>query len=113
MSKTRTCAVLFALLMPLCLCRAQNVQEVKPAVSANETTTILTPDIGGIKQVIQIRTDDATKPVLLFLSGGPGSSMMNGADGFTNILKSRFTIVQWDQRDAGKTLTLNPSPVTA
>ncbi|MGK5065731.1 hypothetical protein [Janthinobacterium sp. LB3P112] len=28
----------------------------------------------------------------------------------TNILKSRYTLVQWDQRDAGKTLKLNPSP---
>lgn len=72
--------------------------------------TLLTPEIGGIKQAIEIKTDDSNKPILLFLSGGPGSSMMNGASSFTNILKSRFTIVQWDQRDAGKTLKLNPSP---
>jgi len=70
-----------------------------------------TPEINGIKQVIEVKTDDARKPVLLFLSGGPGSSMMNNADKFTEILKKRFTIVQWDQRDAGKTLKLNPSPV--
>lgn len=71
----------------------------------------LTPEIGGIKQVVEINTDDAAKPVLLFLSGGPGSSMMNNAAAFTDQLKSRFTLVQWDQRDAGKTLKLNPSPV--
>lgn len=70
----------------------------------------MTPEIGGIKQVIDIKTDDINKPVLLFLSGGPGSSMIKGADSFTNILKTRFTIVQWDQRNAGKTLKLNPSP---
>lgn len=73
--------------------------------------TILTTEIGGIKQVIEIKTDDANKPILLFLSGGPGSSMMKNADSYTNILKNKFTIVQWDQRDAGKTLALNPSPV--
>lgn len=72
--------------------------------------TLLTPDIGGIRQAVEIKTDDASKPVLLFLSGGPGSSMMNNAASFTNLLKSRFTLVQWDQRDAGKTLKLNPSP---
>lgn len=73
--------------------------------------TIITPEIGGIKQAIEIKTDDSGKPILLFLSGGPGSSMMKNADSFTGILKSKFTIVQWDQRDAGKTLELNPSPV--
>lgn len=71
----------------------------------------LTPEIGGIKQVVEISTDDTAKPVLLFLSGGPGSSMMNNAPAFTDKLKSRFTLVQWDQRDAGKTLKLNASPV--
>jgi pimeloyl-ACP methyl ester carboxylesterase len=75
-----------------------------------EVESLLTPDIVGIKQVVQIKTDDARKPVLLFLSGGPGSSMMNGAASFTNILKSRFTLVQWDQRNAGRTLKLNASP---
>nr|WP_315031476.1 alpha/beta hydrolase [uncultured Chryseobacterium sp.] len=73
--------------------------------------TLLTPQIGGIKQAIDIKTDDSEKPVLLFLSGGPGSSMRKNADSFTHLLKSKFTIVQWDQRDAGKTLEMNPSPV--
>ncbi|MBV7535289.1 alpha/beta hydrolase [Duganella sp. sic0402] len=71
----------------------------------------VTPEIGGIKQLIEIDDGGAGKPALLFLSGGPGSSMMNNAGAYTNILKSRFTIVQWDQRDAGKTLKLNASPV--
>lgn len=74
--------------------------------------TLIVTEIGGIKQAIDIKTDDSNKPVLLFLSGGPGSSMRKNADSFTNILKNTFTIVQWDQRDAGKTLELNPSPVT-
>lgn len=81
-------------------CMAQNTSAVN---------MLLTPEIGGIQQAIDIRTDDKRKPVLLFLSGGPGSSMMNNAASFTNILKSRFTLVQWDQRDAGKTLALNAS----
>ena len=73
--------------------------------------TSFSPEINGIRQVIEVKTDDVLKPVLLFLSGGPGSSMINNADKYTDILKTRFTIVQWDQRDAGKTLKLNPSPV--
>lgn len=79
--------------------------------AGSEIEENLTPEIGGIKQFVQIRTNNPANPILLFLSGGPGSSMVNGADSFTGILKSRFTIVQWDQRDAGRTLKLNPSPV--
>ncbi len=74
--------------------------------------TLIVTEIGGIKQDIDIKTNDSAKPILLFLSGGQGSSMRKNADSFTNILKNTFTIVQWDQRDAGKTLELNPSPVT-
>lgn len=92
---------LFILLLLSVFCLAQAVK----------VDTILTPEIGRIKQAIEIKTDDSNKPILLFLSGGPGSSMMKNADSFTHILKNKFTIVQWDQRDAGKTLALNPSPV--
>ena len=97
---TKLLAVLFITLMPFSACKAQAL-----AIDA-----LLTPDIGGIKQFVEIKTDDSKKPVLLFLSGGPGSSMMKNADAFTAILKNRFTLVQWDQRDAGKTLKLNQSP---
>jgi len=90
----------FLLMSVFCLSQLQTIK----------IDTVLTVEIGGIKQAIEIKTDDAHKPILLFLSGGPGSSMMKNADSFTNILKNKFTIVQWDQRDAGKTLALNPSP---
>lgn len=97
------------LLLPI-FCFALTPLKLK-ATHAVKMDTLLTLEIGGIKQVIEIKTDDTNKPILLFLSGGPGSSMMNSAATFTNILKSKFTIVQWDQRDAGKTLKLNASPV--
>ena len=102
--------VLLSLLFQFYACKAQNKKELRLDDISHETDILLTPEIGGIKQVLEIKTDDSNKPVLLFLSGGPGSSMMPNADKFTNLLKSKFTIVQWDQRDAGKTLALNPSP---
>lgn len=89
-------------------CTAQN--KITPEFISTKIDTILTPEIGGIKQVLEIKTNDFRKPILLFLSGGPGSSMMNTAKDFTDRLKDQFTLVQWDQRDAGKTLKLNPSP---
>jgi pimeloyl-ACP methyl ester carboxylesterase len=111
MTKKYLLAALFTALMPFYACNAQAIEKSTPPTIPVEIDKTLTPEIGGIKQFVEIKTDDASKPVLLFLSGGPGSSMMNTAPAFTKILKSRFTIVQWDQRNAGKTLKLNPSPV--
>ncbi len=66
--------------------------------------------IGGIRQVVSY-TGSSERPVLLFLHGGPGSSRMRQADLFTAELSKHFMVVQWDQRDAGRTLALNKSPL--
>ena len=102
--------LLLAILFQSYECSSQNKKVLKPENISVKIDTLITTEIDGIKQVIEIKTDDSNKPILLFLSGGPGSSMMKNADSYTNILKNKFTIVQWDQRDAGKTLKLNPSP---
>src|SRR6202035_4721600 len=58
--------------------------------------------IGGIDQWISIRGEDQSNPVVFLIHGGPGSSYSI----FTPHLRSwekHFTVVQWDQRGAGKT----------
>lgn len=65
--------------------------------------------IGGIKQFISIKGNDREKPVLLILHGGPGKSLINFAEGFTDKLKDEFVVVNWDQRETGGTLSLNKS----
>lgn len=67
--------------------------------------------IGGIKQYITIQGKDTTLPLLLFLHGGPGGSVMGYAEKFTNKLKDHFLVVQWDQRETGRTRDLNASPL--
>jgi pimeloyl-ACP methyl ester carboxylesterase len=67
--------------------------------------------IGGIQQWITIRGADDAAPVLLFLHGGPGNSVMGYAEKFTATLQQHFVVVQWDQRESGKTAKLNTSPV--
>ncbi|EIL84640.1 alpha/beta fold hydrolase [Bacillus altitudinis] len=59
--------------------------------------------IGGLDQWIMIKEDQAekTKPVLLFLHGGPGSAQMSYIDSFHKELDQDFTVVHWDQRGAG------------
>ena len=65
--------------------------------------------IGGIDQWISIKSTNDTLPVLLFLHGGPGNSVMGFADKFTTKLQDHFVVVQWDQRESGKTAKLNSS----
>lgn len=65
--------------------------------------------VGGIRQWISIRGADDKKPVLLFLHGGPGNSVMGYAKKFTDMLEQQFVVVQWDQRESGKTAKLNTS----
>lgn len=59
-------------------------------------------DIGGLKQWIQIRGEDRDNPVLLFVHGGPGGSSWPMSSGWRPWEK-HFTVVQWDQRGAGRT----------
>jgi pimeloyl-ACP methyl ester carboxylesterase len=67
--------------------------------------------IGGILQFIQIKGKDDSLPLLLFLHGGPGRSVISYAEKFTSKLQEHFVVVQWDQRQTGKTMELNSSPV--
>lgn len=74
-----------------------------------DTTEVLS--IGGIRQFITIKGTDRSLPLLLFLHGGPGGSVMHYANKFTHRLQHHFVVIQWDQRQTGKTLALNPSPL--
>ena len=63
--------------------------------------------IGGIEQWVTIRGEDRANPVVLVLHGGPGDATNPwGYAGF-RIWLNTYTVVQWDQRGAGKTLGRN------
>jgi pimeloyl-ACP methyl ester carboxylesterase len=59
--------------------------------------------IGGIEQWVTIRGEDRNNPVLLFLHGGPGEATNLWALPYFFPWEQRFTVVQWDQRGAGRT----------
>lgn len=67
--------------------------------------SLRTVRIGGIQQWVSIRGADRANPILLFLSGGPGDPMMPLSWTFQRPWEDFFTVVQWDQRDAGKTFS--------
>jgi pimeloyl-ACP methyl ester carboxylesterase len=58
--------------------------------------------LNGSKQWITIRGKDATKPVLLFLAGGPGGSDLASARLTQGKLEDHFVVVNWEQPGAGK-----------
>lgn len=83
-------------------CWSQVKEEKKMQIDTTEAV-----QIGGIKQFISIKGNNRDKPVLLILHGGPGKSLINFSDGFTDKLKNEFVVVNWDQRETGGTLSLN------
>jgi pimeloyl-ACP methyl ester carboxylesterase len=58
--------------------------------------------LGGVEQYISITGESRSNPVLLFLHGGPGRSML-GFDAEFRPWEKYFTVVQWDQRGTGRT----------
>src|ERR1700749_528137 len=102
----------------------------KPAQPANraEATAIianarkiLTPNgverlekvrIGGIDQWVSVRGRDRRNPVLLLIHGGPGYVSIPISWWFSRAWEEYFTVVQWDQRAAGKTfLVTDPAKI--
>ncbi len=58
--------------------------------------------LGGVEQAILVRGRDRTRPVVLFLHGGPGMPAMFLAHAWQRPLERDFLMVQWDRRGTGK-----------
>src|SRR3954471_20353644 len=63
--------------------------------------------IGGIDQWVTIRGKDRRNPILLVLHGGPGYVLSPMSWWFQPGWEDYFTVVEWDQRGAGKTFLIN------
>src|SRR5262245_49238771 len=60
--------------------------------------------LGGIEQWVTVRGQDRDNTVLLFLHGGPGDVTNPWTFALFARWEKEFTVVQWDQRGAGRTL---------
>ena len=58
--------------------------------------------IGDSDQWVLERSEDTRNPIVLYLHGGPGTSQLTLNRRNTRQLERYFTIVNWDQRGAGK-----------
>jgi pimeloyl-ACP methyl ester carboxylesterase len=63
--------------------------------------------IGSSQQWVLIRSRNIDNPVLLFVHGGPGTSELTLNRRNTRSLEEHFTVVNWDQRGAGKSYAAN------
>lgn len=59
--------------------------------------------IGGIDQWIEVRGQNVSNPILLVIHGGPGVAFIPLAGALQGPWEKFFTVVEWDQRGAGKT----------
>ena len=63
--------------------------------------------IGGIDQWVRIKGSNCANPLVLIVHGGPGNPSTPYADQVYQSWEKDFTLVQWDQRGAGKTYGRN------
>jgi len=105
-------ALAAALALPACETPAPQRDEAtsictSPAQKMREDAFVL---LGGIEQWVTIRGDSCANPVVLFLHGGPGNTLSPYADAIYAGWEKSFTLVQWDQRGAGRTYGRSTPP---
>ncbi len=69
-------------------------------------------DLNGYPQWVLLRGQSTSKPLLLYVHGGPGSAEMALGHRSMRLLEEHFVCVNWDQRGAGKSFTPGPDPGT-
>src|SRR5208282_1517847 len=87
------------------------IAEARKIVTPNGVQRLEKVRIGGIDQWVSIRGADRRNPVLLHIHGGPGYVSIPMSWWFSRDWEEYFTVVQWDQRAAGKTYSLTDAAV--
>ena len=83
------------------------VADIDKIVTPNGIQETFEATLGGARQVVNVRGADRDNPILLFVHGGPGAVEMPIAWSFQRPWEDFFTVVQWDQRGAGRSYELD------
>jgi proline iminopeptidase len=83
------------------------IADLRKIGTPNGVEQLVQIDVGGTKQWISVRGKNRDNPILLFIHGGPASPEMPASWAFQTPWEDYFTVVQWDQRGAGKTFLAN------
>lgn len=68
--------------------------------------------IGGVDQWLNVRGQDKANPIILFVHGGPASPLIPTLWQFQRPIEEYFTVVNYDQRGAGKSYVEDHSEAT-
>lgn len=84
----------------------QIIAEIGRIVTPNGVQETFEATLGGARQVVNVRGADRANPLLVFVHGGPGAVEMPIAWSFQRPWEDFFTVVQYDQRAAGRSYRL-------
>lgn len=86
------------------------IRDARRIVNPNGVEELRQVELGGLPQWISVRGRDRRNPILLFIHGGPASTEMPASWLYQSPWEDFFTVVQWDQRGAGKTAASTDNP---
>lgn len=89
------------------------VEDVQKIVTPNGIDESGPMTLGGAQQWVSIRGTDRDNPVIVLIHGGPAAPELPMAWTFQRPWEDYFTVVQWDQRGAGKSYALNDPQIIA
>jgi pimeloyl-ACP methyl ester carboxylesterase len=75
---------------------------IDPRRHPNSVAVLEQVPVNETRQWVLIRSENTANPVVLFVHGGPGTSQLTLMRKNTQPLEKYFTVVNWDQRRAGK-----------
>jgi len=78
------------------------IRRPRTAGSAGSIAVLEKVRIGGSDQWVLGKVPGHCNPIVLYLHGGPGTSQLTSNRRDTKRLEQFFTVVNWDQRGAGK-----------
>ncbi len=82
--------------------KADPITDLNGKALTGSISTIEKITLGDQEQYLIIRGADKTKPVMLFLHGGPGSPELAFMKNTNLAIENDFVMVYWEQRGAGK-----------
>lgn len=95
-------ALLTGTLLMLMVVLSQVTAYTPQVAGVRPVSELRSVEVNGRTEWLSIRGQDRTKPVLLFLSGGPGGSHLATTRHYFASLESDYVVVVWEQPGAAK-----------